>query len=238
MVKNLTKSNINEGLRSGDLRDLLLPLISIDEYESKISTMDEIMVVGFYVEIEDAANDLSKFINRSANQMIDTAVSPAPTESGYFVVFVEIERNSESFSNINAILYEIENVVSISPNEWKFKGYQANQVLDFNEENFNNVIRIEESTHESFKLNKFFSNSLVESFEITNDKYVTINNITLKINDFKSLQESIPSASFEDLSLSRKLDKILGLHYSASVLGNTVQINNLSRGETIYATVT
>lgn len=234
--KSLTNSNLNEGLRAGDLRDLLIPVLSIDEYESKISSNAEVIVVGFFIETEEAADDLSRFINRSANAMLDTDVSPAPTESGYFVMFVEFTRDAAAFESIQNILIEIQNVVNIKESDWTFKGYQTTEIKEFNEQNFNESVRVSEPTHESFKLNKFFGNALIESIGIS-DEYVTIKSMTFKITDFKSLQESTYSASFHDLALARQIDSMLGMHYSSSVVGNEVQINNVVRGETIYATV-
>lgn len=234
--KSLTNSNITEGLRPNDLRDLLIPLISIDEYESKIGSTDEVMVVGFFVESEDAADDLSRFITRSANEMLDTDVSPAPTESGYFLVFIEFKREDNLFEQINEILKEISNVVNIDPEDWTFKAYQAEEVQPFTEENFNESVRVSEPTHESFKLAKFFDNALVENVQI-DDSFVTINGDVFNVVDFKSLQENKFSVSFTDLAMARRLDTILGVHYNTSVMGNDIQINNNARGETIFVTL-
>jgi len=236
MEANLTNSKLTEGLRENDLRDLLIPLISIDEYESKIGAADEVLVMGFFVESEDGADDLSRFINRSANEKLDTDVSPAPTESGFFVVFVEIKRDANAYKAITAILDEIQNIVNIGEEEWTFKGYQTDEVRPFNETTFNEAVRIYQPTHESFKLVKFFDNALVENVQVDETK-VSINGDTFQIHDFKALQESTFSVSFTDLAMARRLDTILGIHYNTSVLGETIQINNNARGETIYATL-
>ena len=60
------RSNINEGLTMNALDGLITPMLSIDEYESKISDKRAI-VVGFFVQEEDPANDLSNFIDRSSH---------------------------------------------------------------------------------------------------------------------------------------------------------------------------
>ena len=52
-AKNKTK--INEGLRVGDLENLVSPKISIDEFESKSGSDDEILVVAFYVKDDQPA---------------------------------------------------------------------------------------------------------------------------------------------------------------------------------------
>ena len=73
---------LKEGMRENDLDDLVLPLITIDEYVSKIGDDKEVIVVGFFVEDEDPANDLSRFIDRSVTNILDTDVSPVPNEEG------------------------------------------------------------------------------------------------------------------------------------------------------------
>jgi hypothetical protein len=80
-----------EGLREGDLEGLVLPHLSIDEFETKLD--DDAIVVAFHVLDRDPANDLNRFIQKGAVALLDTDVSPAPNEDGYYVVFVELERN-------------------------------------------------------------------------------------------------------------------------------------------------
>ena len=40
-------AQLNEGLKELDLQDLVLPLVSVDEYESKID--EEAIVVAFFI---------------------------------------------------------------------------------------------------------------------------------------------------------------------------------------------
>src|ERR1700748_2916530 len=91
-----------EGLRENDLEGLVLPVISIDQFESKID--DDAIVVAFYVEYRDPAIDLNRFIQKSAVDILDTEVSPAPTEDGYFVVFVELMRDDKFMKKMSVIM--------------------------------------------------------------------------------------------------------------------------------------
>lgn len=97
--------NLREGMRAGDLEDLVLPLVSIDEYESKVS--EKAVVVGFYVHDKDAADDLNRFIQKSPVQLLDTDVSPAPDQHGYYLVFVELENDRRIVDNIEDIVNEV-----------------------------------------------------------------------------------------------------------------------------------
>ena len=66
--------NLVEGLKEGDLEELLIPMISIDEYESKLD--DDSIVVAFYVRDRDPSYDLNRFIQKGASAILDTDVSP------------------------------------------------------------------------------------------------------------------------------------------------------------------
>lgn len=102
---------ILEGMRSGDLEDLVLPLLSVDEYESKID--DESVVFAFYVSEKGAAEDLNRYLQRSPVNLLDTEISPAPDQHGYYMVFVELLRNDQTAKNIADILEEVSPLTNI-----------------------------------------------------------------------------------------------------------------------------
>lgn len=97
---------INEGMRGGDLEDMVLPMITVDEYTSK---MDETAVVfGFFVNSLDAAKDLNRFIQKSPVPLLDSEVSPAPDQNGYYIVFFEILNDERIAENVREVLDEVE----------------------------------------------------------------------------------------------------------------------------------
>src|ERR1700722_8534394 len=103
----VSQAILREGMRKGDLTDLVLPLISCDEYVSQLD-QSECIVFGFYVHDEDAANDLNRYLQKSAMPILDTKVSPAPDQHGYFMVFVELMNNSRLPEIMKSILADIE----------------------------------------------------------------------------------------------------------------------------------
>lgn len=111
---------LNEGLDRHDLDYLVLPIISVDEYESKIDNRKAI-VVGFFVAESDPANDLSNFIEKSNIDILDTDVSPAPTEDGYYMVFVEFSRNLNFPKRLLSIIEELSNITN--NDNWSFVPY-------------------------------------------------------------------------------------------------------------------
>lgn len=121
-VKGKNTSMLSEGLTRNALQHMVLPLLSIDEYQSKISDK-RVIVVAFFVKQEDAAIDLSNFIDQSHNPILDTEVSPSPTPEGFYLVFLELQRNEDFPKNLLSILDEVENLVEIP--SWDFDCYKT-----------------------------------------------------------------------------------------------------------------
>ncbi len=214
---------ISEGLRESDLADLVIPMMSIDEYESKISDTNDVIVVGFFVDDKEPAIELSRFVDRSIQDILDTDVSPAPNESGYFMMFLELKRNDEFFEIISNILEEIKNITDIE--KWTFKAYKNDEIMDFNKENIRRHVRLNEPTHESFVIKSFFDDALIDNIQIY-ESFVQLNTFHLRIIDIDSKIVVESTISLTDMSLSRRLDNMLGLHYNTTVNGESIQIRN------------
>ena len=156
----MNKRRINEGLRTGDLKDLVSNEISIDEFESKIDT--DAIVVGFYIEHENPAKDLSSFIESGVYDVLDTEVSPAPDEKGNYVVFVEFLRDSKFPTNLKRVLDGLKSLTGNS--NWSFSYYKSHgKVIKFNMKSIKEKIRLEKKEEviadESLS---FFKPSLLE----------------------------------------------------------------------------
>ena len=115
-------SKIDEGLRPGDLEHLILSNVSIDEFEPKSGQPDNVVVVGFYAEDQEPANDLASFIERGSHDILDTEVSPAPDEEGRYLIFVEMNRDESMFDNTTKILKDIGKLTKVDEWEIKFHG--------------------------------------------------------------------------------------------------------------------
>lgn len=128
--------NLFEGLKEGDLLDLVLPVISIDEYESKLD--DTSIVVGFYVNSNAPAKDLNRFIQKSPESLYDTEISPAPNEDGYYIVFLEIQRDDEFPAKIVSIANSLNTLTG--NDEWYFVTYGEDEEIPLTEENIKEYI--------------------------------------------------------------------------------------------------
>ena len=113
---------LREGLDRNALEYLVMPLVTIDEYESKIDDR-RVIVTGFYVTDLDPATDLSVFIEKSSIRPLDTEVSPAPTDDGYYLVFVEMTRNEEYPTRVVEMCQQVSNLTATK--KWQFHPYDA-----------------------------------------------------------------------------------------------------------------
>jgi len=97
-------------LREGDLKDTILKTVSIDEFAPKTGDEKDVAVVGFSVVQSYPGQDLYNFINGSVVENRDVELSPNPNTDGYYMVFVEMDRNKDLYKNIAAILSEVKNI--------------------------------------------------------------------------------------------------------------------------------
>jgi 23S rRNA U2552 (ribose-2'-O)-methylase RlmE/FtsJ len=122
---------------SGDLADLVQPLVSIDEFASKIDK--DAIAIGFYVHDKDAADDLNRFIQKSPVSIIDSDVSPAPDQRGFYIVFVEFSYNDRMVANIDALLEEVSPLVSID--DWQMKVRNIEGLVKFDTDRLTKVLK-------------------------------------------------------------------------------------------------
>ena len=106
-------------LKENDLAGVLLPKLSIDEFEPKTGEKENISVLGFYVAEESAGEDLANFINKSSFNYRDVEVSPNPTEDNEFMVFVEFDRDEKLIPTIMELVNDISHIGGSL--EWKAK---------------------------------------------------------------------------------------------------------------------
>lgn len=117
-------NELAEGMQANDLDFLIMPILSIDEYESKIDDRRAV-VLGFYVTDADPAAELSAFIEKGTIPVLDTEVSPAPTEDGYYLVFVEMDRNEKLPKSIIELVDAVNKLTNVS--KWQFSPYHSNE---------------------------------------------------------------------------------------------------------------
>lgn len=112
-------------LNNGDLRDMVLPTVSIDSFEPKAGGVLEVIVVAFYVIDKPPADDLNTFIQRGFIDTLDVEVSPSTDEDGRYLVFVEMARNDTFPGKFKALLKDVTNLTGKI--DWEITSYLSDE---------------------------------------------------------------------------------------------------------------
>jgi hypothetical protein len=121
------KKQFNEGLRSGDLEYLILPIVTVDDFEPKSGSADNIVVMTFYAKDLEPANDFATFIERGTHKILDTEVSPAPDENGNYLIFIEMNRDETMFDIAKKILKDVDKLVNVD--KWAITFHKAEPII-------------------------------------------------------------------------------------------------------------
>lgn len=132
------QSELKESIGHNALRNLVAPLVSIDQYKSKVGTDENVVVIAFKVQDQDPAQDLSQFIE-SGFDVLDVDVSPGPDSDGIYTVFVELERNTKLFELIDTILNDVKQVDN-DIESWQYSCYESDKIFNWDKESFDQNI--------------------------------------------------------------------------------------------------
>ena len=121
------KKQFNEGLRSGDLEDLILPIVTVDDFEPKSGSPENIVVMTFYAKDLEPANDFATFIERGVHKVLDTEVSPAPDDNGNYLIFIEMNRDETMFDVAKKILKDVDKLVNVE--KWAITFHKAEPIV-------------------------------------------------------------------------------------------------------------
>jgi hypothetical protein len=222
-------STITEGMRPNDLEDLILPMITIDEFESKVD--ENAVVVGFYVNDKDGANDLNRFIQKSALKILDTDVSPAPDQHGYYLVFVEFLNDSNISENINSL---VEEIVPLSGNDkWQMSMRGIDGITNFSAKTVKKHFQAIRDRNNKKNVIEFFKNSDLTNVIVENDVLILegyrnkfngkILSIGSEMEIFVSfnLLESALQLDLETSAEYMRISRFLGEGWLASRFGST-----------------
>jgi hypothetical protein len=187
-------------LKNGDLAGTILPEVSIDEFEPKAGNVEDVIVVAFYLNDEEPAEDLNTFIQRGFIDTLDVEVSPSTDEEGRYLVFVEMSRDETFPEKFLALLEDVENCTKEM--DWKIRTYYSGDT-EFSSEDpelLNYLILTPEEyvPRAEFKMkeieegiNDFFSNSLATNLTVDG------NIVTLSQNRTKIVTEVVDVGDYD-----------------------------------------
>lgn len=221
-----------EGMHASDLDDLVLPLISVDEYESKVS--NNAVVLGFYVQDKNAANDLNRFIQKSAISLLDTDISPAPDQHGFFLVFLEMMVNDRLGENVASILDEISTLANID--EWKIRVRKTEGLLPFSPKNLENALEKARRPTKDPVL-EFLSKSDVNRVSLQDDNHLQLETYTGKttyeILGFGNLLENLTKLGLTNVGAACSLVETIRTTRLETSLGVDWRVTQLNGGNFI-----
>jgi len=232
-----------ESVRYQELKGVVCPDISIDEFEPKTGKESEVIVVAFFCKEEDAAADLRDFLEKGVVDTLDIDTSPSSDENGRYLVFIELKRDGKFWDHFQQIL---DDTLRLSgPLEWTVTTYLNNRPFKIDDEELKNYVILDpesymskEEFQESLKgsINSFFSNSEVDKVDVE-EGLVTMRNGRHEMSFIvESIGECTYTGGFEVTRVPSeviKLQKLLGNSFSVHYKSNKLYVENLKNGSVL-----
>jgi hypothetical protein len=216
------KHNLKEGLHTGDLKEFVSDLFTVDQYKSKMGNDSDIVVLGFRVKEKHPAMDLVEFIEKGYPYVLDADMSAGEEHDGQYQVFVEMERNPALKRNLRNLLDGISKLTAVE--DWKFRYQKAPHSVEFNEQSVMENIPLTPLDYENRimeikngDVQEFFDQGAVD-VALESDNTLTFKkpyagDITAKfisIGEYEDVKNTIPGAlSLDESSQSQVRDKFL-----------------------------
>jgi hypothetical protein len=231
---------LNEGLRSGDLKNYVSELFTVDQYKSKMGEDGDVIVLGFRVREKNPAVDMMEFIERGYDFILDADMSAGEENDGQYQVFVEIQRTPELKTQLKELLGGVGQLCDCR--EWKFRYQKAPTSLEFNEENITEAIPMTKEDYErkvmeikNTDVKEFFNQGSID-VDLAEDNTLVFSrpyagDIAAKfiaIGDYEDVKHTVPGPlSLDESSQSQMffLAKYIG-NYEINKIGNKFLIKN------------
>jgi len=210
---------LNEGLKPKDLKDLVKHIFEIDTYRSKMGSDDDIIVLSFEVTGHDPAQDLVNFIEKGYDFVLDADVSNGEVEKNVFKVFVEMERDRRVVSQIDDLIYGLEQLCEIG--DWRFRYYKDLKSHPLPE--LRNIVPITAATYRQ-KMDGVFENDIRFFFRKSPLEYIMMENHVLTVK--RSYNSSLKMELINYGTRTEILNNLAG----------TIRMDETSTSETMWLT--
>jgi hypothetical protein len=236
-----SKPKLFEGLRSGDLVDMVSPTFSLDQFKSKMGKDKDVVVMSFKVKEKLPATDLMEFIEKGYQFALDADMSTGEERDGQYSVFVELERTQDVPRQIMEILNGVGLLCDCK--EWNFRYFKDMNLYDATEYALSEQLPLTEVdysnkmlTLKQEKVTEFFNQGAIDSADIDEANNLaihkpyaeTLNLKLLALGDYNTIKESIQGGiQLDDNSRNQTvyLEKYLG-NYEIHKLDNKFLIKN------------
>ena len=120
-----------EGLDYHDMKNVVLPNLTVDEYAAKMGDDSDIVTLAFTVKSNLAGKDLVSWLEIGYDYVLDASVSEGELEPGKWLVFVEMKRRSNVPKKIIDILTDLRTLTDLDLKDWTItvneNDYDANE---------------------------------------------------------------------------------------------------------------
>ena len=231
---------LNEGLRTNDLQDMVYPMFEVDTFRSKMGEDRDVCVISFQVKDRAPARDLMEFVEKGYAFVLDADVSSGENDKGEYAVFIELERTKRLPEQIKDLTYGIKKLTGIE--EFKFKYHKQDSAHAVTEETLRQFIPESPMAYDGLmtkvkteSVRKFFSKTLMDDLTLDGD-VITIHkpfNKQVKLRMVKeAATDSILEGSTDTITMDHEssseifwLTKVLG-DYNINKVGNSFMFDN------------
>lgn len=238
---------LKEGLRSGDLSNLVSDLFTVDRYKSKMGEDRDVVVLGFQVREKNPAIDLMEFLEKGYPFILDADMSAGEEADGQYQVFVEIDRTPELPYQLKELMNGVGQLCG--QKDWRFRYQKESSSIAFDEQSVMEHIPITKEDYDN-KITEIkqgdvrnFLDQGSADVTLENDNTLifakpysgTIDAKLIAIGDYESVKNTVPGKlSLDESSQSQCLFliKYLG-NYEIDKIGDKFLIRNGDRGMVI-----
>lgn len=211
-----------------DLKNTVLPKISIDEFEPNAGSVKEVIVVAFYLNDKDPAEDLNTFMQRGFVDNLDIEVSPNTDENGNYLVFVEMLRNETFPEKFKALVKDVENLSGKL--DWKITTYlSGDKSFGIDDDKLFKYVILnpkEYVTRAEFNMNDEKNEKILEFFRnsLANNLTISGNYVTVIGNNRRITFEMVDVGTYDDIItrnlLTESAFKIQNIPHEVHILKN------------------
>lgn len=217
---------LNEGLRSGDLENMVIPMFNIDSFRSKMGEDRDVCVLSLTVKDRSPAKDVMEFVEKGYNFVLDADISAGEDDRGQYHVFIELARTPKLAEQIQELQYGIKKLTGL--HDFKFKYYKESKEHDLTEESLKSIIPSTPQMYEGM-LNKirtegikrFFSKTLMDNLTLDGD-VITIHKAFDKKVQLRMVKEATTESILEGVTdaITMDQDAMSEIFWLTKVLGD------------------
>ena len=229
-------------LNNLDLEDMVSSQFGVDIYDAKAGDNDSVCVLSFRVRGENAARDLSHFLEKEGDWILDSDISTGEDNAGKYLVFVEINRNRRLYDRIQDALEIIERLTG--PLKWKFSVGKKLIVRPVKTENLEKYItsspndytaQLQEERRaamEEFFGAAPFNNVMLVDDQLSLQQFFQENKLHSSVNftvvSEAPTQEDLAEGQVDPLNNSKSiwLSKVLGPDITVEEIGSNILLTN------------